>query len=143
MNQSKNTFMFWVACLVSIGGILYGYDIGVISGALLFIKASIPMTDLQIVAIVGAVLGGGLIGTLLAGPIGDYYGRRFLIMTSSVIFISGVFCILLAQSFWMMLYARLLLGIGVGIVAVAVPLYVAEIVPAKDRGKYVTFFQLL
>ncbi len=139
----NNLFMFWISCLVSIGGILYGYDIGVISGALLFIKDTIPMTDTQIGVIVGAVLAGGLVGTLLAGPIGDGFGRRPLIILSSLVFICGVILILLAHSFITMLLARLLLGTGVGVVAVAVPLYVSEIVSANDRGKYVTFFQLL
>lgn len=139
----NNAFMFWIACLVSIGGILYGYDVGVISGALLFIKDTIPMNDTQIGVIVGAVLGGGLVGTLIAGPIGDRYGRRFLIMASSLVFIVGVSLVLIAHSFVTILCARLLLGVGVGVVAVAVPLYVAEMVPAKDRGKYMTFFQLL
>lgn len=144
MNHThKNNFMFWIACLVSIGGILYGYDVGVISGALLFIKQSIPMSDTQIGLIVGAVLGGGLAGTLLAGPLGDYYGRRKLILLSSVLFILGVLCVVFAQTFILILLARILLGVGVGVVAVAVPLYVTEIVPAKARGKYVTFFQLL
>ena len=144
ITRSKtNLFMYWITCLVSVGGILYGYDIGVISGALLFIQKSIPMTDAQIGIIVGAVLGGGLVGTLLSGPMGDRYGRRFLIMVSSIVFIIGVCFILLAHSFLMILCARLLLGVGVGIVAVAVPLYVAEMVPAENRGKYVTFFQLL
>lgn len=141
--EKNNAYLFWIGCLVSIGGILYGYDIGVISGALLFIKDTIPLTDLETGMIVGAVLGGGLIGTLFAGPIGDSYGRRFLIMAASFIFILGVGFILFAQNFFMLLTARLLLGIGVGLVSVAVPLYVAEIVPAKDRGKYMTFFQLL
>src|SRR3990167_7066915 len=138
-----NTFLLCIAGLVSIGGILYGYDMGVISGALLFINQTIPMNDTEMGIIVGAVLGGGLIGTLLAGPIGDRYGRRYLILASSIIFILGVISILCATSFIILLLARLLLGIGVGIVAVAVPLYVAEMVPSKDRGKYVTFFQLL
>lgn len=142
-SSETQTLMFWIACLVSTGGILYGYDIGVISGALLFIKQTIPMTDAQIGLIVGAVLGGGLIGTLLAGPIGDRYGRRFLILISSLIFILGIAFILMAYSFLLMLIARLLLGVGVGIVSVAVPLYVVEIVSAENRGKYMTFFQLL
>lgn len=116
---------------------------GVISGALLFIRNTIPMNDTQIGLIVGAVLGGGLVGTLIAGPIGDRYGRRFLIAFSSLIFIGGVFLILLTHTFFVLLCARLLLGIGVGVIAVSVPLYVAEIVPSKDRGKFVTFFQLL
>jgi SP family galactose:H+ symporter-like MFS transporter len=141
--RKKNTFIMCIAGLVSIGGILYGYDIGVISGALLFIRNTIPMTDAQVGLIVGAVLGGGLFGTLLAGPVSDYFGRRILILLSSIIFIIGVDAILLANNYLILLLARILLGIGVGVVAVAVPLYVAEIVPSQDRGKYVTFFQLL
>lgn len=142
-NSNKSHFMYLIAGLVSIGGILYGYDVGVISGALLFIKNTIPMTDAQTGLIVGAVLGGGLVGTLIAGPLGDKYGRRMLIALSSLLFIFGVFFIYFANSFLMIFVARLLLGVGVGMVAVAVPLYVAEIVPSKDRGKFVTFFQLL
>jgi len=143
MSREKNKFVFWIAALVSVGGILYGYDMGVISGALLFIRNTIPMTDAQIGLIVGAVLGGGLFGTLLAGPIGDYYGRRFLIGASALTFIVGISMVLIANSFIWIFSARLFLGIAVGMVAVAVPLYVSEIVPSKDRGKYITFFQLL
>lgn len=141
--MKNNLLMFGIVCLVSLGGILYGYDIGVISGALLFIQDAIPMTDTQIGTIVGAVLAGGLVGTLLAGPIGDRYGRRSLIMMACVIFIIGVFCVLIAHSFIMIFCARLLLGVGVGVIVVAIPLYVAEMVGAKDRGKYMTIFQLL
>lgn len=139
----SNFFMLGVACLVSVGGILYGYDVGVISGALLFIKNTIPMTDIQVGFVVGAMLGGSLVGTLIAGPLGDKYGRRFLVIAASLIFVIGVSLVLFAHSYLMLLCARLLLGVGVGIVSVAVPLYVAEIVPAQDRGKYMTLFQLL
>jgi SP family galactose:H+ symporter-like MFS transporter len=143
INNKRNKFVMCIAALVSVGGILYGYDMGVISGALLFINNAIPMNDTEVGLIVGAVLGGGLLGTLLAGPISDLFGRRFLIILSSIIFIMGVISILLANSFALLFLARLLLGVGVGVVAVGVPLYVAEIVPSKDRGKYVTLFQLL
>lgn len=143
LQTKPNVFLSRIALLVSVGGILYGYDIGVVSGALLFIKKSIVLTDREIGLIVGAVLGGGLIGTLIAGPIGDSLGRRFLIFLSSVIFILGITFILVAQSFFILFLARILLGIGVGVVAVGVPLYVAEIVPSQHRGKYVAFFQLL
>ncbi len=143
MGTKRNPFLLCIAGLVSVGGILYGYDLGVISGALLFIRDTIPLTDNEVGLIVGAVLGGGLFGTLLAGPITDRFGRRFLILVSSIIFIIGVVSILLANHFLTLLFARLWLGVGVGVVAVAVPLYVAEIVPSRDRGKFVTFFQLL
>ncbi|MDX1900390.1 MAG: sugar porter family MFS transporter [Gammaproteobacteria bacterium] len=143
MQNRKNSFVFFVACFVSLGGILYGYDMGVISGALLFMQKDIPLTEMQTGCIVGAVLGGGLIGTLLSGPIGDLLGRRLLILLSGVVFLLGISFILLATDFYGLLAARLFLGVGVGVVAVAVPLYVAEMVPDQDRGRYVTFFQLL
>lgn len=145
MSLLSNRRQLWVlgmAILVGVGGILYGYDIGVVSGALLFIHKSIPMTDTQTGIVVGAVLGGGLLGTLVAGPLADQIGRRMMIMVACVIFIVGVALILLSNTFLTLLSARLFLGVAVGIVAVAVPLYVAELVPARERGKYVAFFQL-
>ena len=145
MSSSSAQQKFWllkIVMLVAIGGILYGYDIGVISGALLFIKKTIPMSSSEIGLIVGAVLAGGLVGTLIAGPLADSLGRRSIIMFASTTFIVGVCSVLIADTFTILLIARFILGIGVGVVAVAVPLYVSELVPACDRGKYVTFFQL-
>lgn len=140
--DKKRLWILGVSFLVGIGGILYGYDIGVVSGALLFVRQSIPMSATQTGIIVGAVLGGGLCGTLIAGPMADKFGRRFMIAFACIIFILGVFFILIAHSFLELLLARIFLGIGVGIIAVAIPLYVAELVSKEDRGKYVTFFQL-
>ncbi|MCH9643374.1 MAG: sugar porter family MFS transporter [Gammaproteobacteria bacterium] len=145
MSQASSRQKWWVfavSLLVGVGGILYGYDIGVVSGALLFIHKSIPMTSTQTGLTVGAVLAGSLVGTLCAGPCADQFGRKAVIALSSVVFMIGVFFIVSAESFMSLLIARLFLGVGVGIVSVAVPLYVTEIVPSKDRGKYVTFFQL-
>ena len=141
-SNRRQLWVFGMALLVGLGGILYGYDIGVISGALLFIHKTIPMTDTQTGLILGAVLGGGLLGTLAAGPLADFLGRRFMILVACMTFIVGVMLILVASTFLMLLSARLFLGVAVGIVAVAVPLYVAELVPARERGKYVAFFQL-
>ena len=141
MKDHTSGWFLWVSLIVGVGGILYGYDIGVISGALLLIRESIAMTDAQMGWLVGAVLWGGLIGTLIAGPIADAWGRRAVIICACVVFILGVICILLAQDFSALLVARLLLGIGVGVVAVAVPLYVTEIVGVQHRGVYVSFFQ--
>lgn len=141
--QKTNKFIFFIAGLVSLGGILYGYDVGVISGALLFVRNSIQLTDAQLSLIGGGMFWGGLVGTFIAGPLADWFGRRFIIITSSLAVIIGVSLILIAHTFTELFIARLLLGTGIGIVSVGVPLYVAEIVPSQSRGKFVTFFQLL
>lgn len=139
---NNQRFLFYMCAVVSIGGILYGYDVGVIAGALVFMQREVSLTDTQLGLIVGAVLGGGLIGNLLAGHIADYFGRRLVLIIASIIFIVGISLVLIAQQFLLLFVARILLGIGVGVISVAVPLYVTEIVPAAHRGKYVTLFQL-
>lgn len=141
-NQEKSWLVFWMIACAGMGGMLYGYDIGVITGALLFIRHSISMSTSQMGIIVGAVLTGSLIGTLITGNLADRYGRRRMIMLSCIVFIVGILQIILATSFMSLLLARLLLGVGVGMVSVTVPLYLAEAAPAKIRGRSVSIFQL-
>jgi len=135
-------FTFFMIFCAALGGILYGYDIGVISGALLFVKKTIPMTRLEIGVIVGAVLTGGMLSTFITGPLADRFGRRTMILVACLVFIIGICTILMAHTFFSLFVARLLLGIAVGIVAVAVPLYLTETAPAKLRGRSLTLFQL-
>ena len=135
---SMATFIF-----AAIGGVLYGYDLGIISGALLFIRKSIPMTDNQMSFLVAAVLGGGSVATLVTGPLSDWFGRRRMILLSSVIFIISVFIIVFAHTYGVLLFGRLVQGVGVGVITIAVPLYLTEVMPSKWRGRGVTAFQLL
>lgn len=143
VNNSHKLFTYFVIACAGLGGILYGYDIGVISGALLFVQKTIPMTDQQTGFIVGAVLTGGLVGTLITGPLADWFGRKKMILLACLVFIAGIIMILISNDLITLFAARLLLGVGVGVVAVAVPLYLTEIVPAYIRGRSVTIFQLL
>jgi MFS transporter, SP family, galactose:H+ symporter len=140
---SQRMFVFFIIFCAGLGGILYGYDIGVISGALLFVQKSISLTQNQIGFIVGAVLTGGLVGTLITGRLADGFGRKKMIIAACFVFIVGILLILFAKDFYSLFFARLLLGVGVGVVAVAVPLYLTEIAPAHIRGRSVTIFQLL
>jgi len=149
-NETKHykSLTVWMIILSGIGGILYGYDVGVFSGAMPFIQSSIfggfnQATMMRYTGIIGgAVFGGGLFGTLITGYLADKFGRRNIIIFSCVIFLLGIFLIITAHSFLSLLIARLLLGVGVGIVAVVVPLYLAEVAPTNIRGKSVTVFQL-
>ncbi len=147
MTSQQRLWVTMLVTLVAIGGVLYGYDIGVIAGAMHLINdyfkaLGVPLTPFQQGRIHGAVLAGGLVGTLLASPVADRFGRRSVILFACVNFVIGIVLIILSSTFMTLLAARLVLGVAVGIIAVAVPLYVTELVDAERRGMYVGFFQL-
>lgn len=135
-------YLICIILLVGTGGILYGFDVGVISGALLLIQKTIAMSKTQLEIIVGAVFGGSLLGTLFSGPLADKIGRRFVIAIAAATFIAGIFCIISSKGFEFLFVGRLLLGGGIGIVSVAVPLYALELAPTEHRGLCVSVFQL-
>jgi len=139
---TPNRYLICIILLVGTGGILYGFDVGVISGALLLIQKTIALSSVDLEIIVGSVFGGSLVGTLLAGPLADKIGRRVVITISALTFIVGIFCVISAKAFLLLFIGRLLLGIGIGIVSVAVPLYALELAPTEHRGLCVSVFQL-
>ena len=135
-------FAYFIVMFAGLGGMLYGYDIGVISGALLFMQNSIQLSDTELSTIVAAVLGGGAIATLITGYLADRFGRRKMISIAAGIFIIGVLLLIFAQSYAVLLTARLIQGVGIGIITIIIPLYLAETAPSSIRGRSVTVFQL-
>lgn len=140
MGMTKTTLSILV--ISGLGGLLYGFDIGIISGALVFMQESLGINSSQASLIVSAVLGGGAIAILFAGPFADRFGRRLSMNLSAIIFIIGTLVLMLATSFTMVMAGRLIQGVGVGIITIVVPLYLAEIVPSDLRGRGVALFQL-
>jgi len=126
----------------ALGGMMYGYDIGVISGALLFLDKTIPLTNIQTGWIVGAVLWGGAIAIFIAGPLGDLWGRKKIIIIGQVFFLVGVVLTVICDDYISLLFGRLVQGVGIGVVSMLIPLYIAETAPAQVRGRAVTLFQL-
>lgn len=132
-----------IMVFAGIGGVLYGYDLGIIAGALLFIKKSIAMSMQQESFLAGAVLGGGAIATLITGPLADWFGRRKMIIAAAMIFVIGVLLLGFAHDYLEVMFGRVIQGIGVGVVTIAVPLFIAESLPSHLRGRGITVFQLL
>lgn len=128
---------------IAIAGMLYGYDIGIINGAFLFVTKSIPMSDSQLSDIAAAVLGGGSIATLIAGPLADLFGRRLMIQISSIVFVIGVVIVAMSHSYIELLAGRLVQGVAVGLVSIVTPLFLAESMPTHLRGRGIVSFQLL
>ncbi|KAA6458285.1 sugar porter family MFS transporter [Acidobacteria bacterium AB60] len=135
-----NRFLLFVAGL---GGLLYGIDVGIIGGALPYLQATSRLTPAELSIVVAAVLLGSVFSTLFAGLIADWLGRKPLMLLSGIAFTLSVPVIALSQGYTALLLGRLLQGISGGLVGVVVPLYLAECLSAKERGRGTAVFQWL
>jgi SP family sugar:H+ symporter-like MFS transporter len=138
MSSSRRIYFFG-----ALGGLLFGYDTGVISGALLFIKKDFDLSSFLEGAVVASLLLGAMLGAGLAGPLSDRLGRRKLIISAGVIFTAGAVLAAAAPTVGVLLIARFILGIAVGCAALTVPLYLSEIAPTEIRGAIASLNQLM
>ena len=136
-------FVVVMAVVAATGGLLFGFDTGVISGAIPFLQQDFAIDSGTIEFITTAGLIGAIFGAFFGGTITDRFGRRFILMASGVIFAIGALWSGFASSPWSLVAARLFLGIAIGTASFSVPLYIAEISPVKVRGTLVSLFQLM
>jgi sugar porter (SP) family MFS transporter len=123
------------AAITALGGLLFGYDTGVISGALLFIgKDFHGLTSILLI--------GALIGALVAGRVADAIGRRPTVLITAAVFVGGVMLAAFSPSYEVLVAARVIIGLAVGSASMVVPLYIGEVAPPKIRGALVSFNQL-
>src|SRR4051812_12579667 len=127
----------------ALGGLLFGYDTGVISGALLFIPDDFKLTPFLEGAIVASLLLGAMVGAACAGRLSDRLGRRKLIIIAAVIFTAGSLLAALAPTVGVLIAARFIIGLAVGSAALVVPLYLSEIAPTNVRGAIASLNQLM
>jgi sugar porter (SP) family MFS transporter len=131
-----------VLAVVLFAGGLFGYDQGVISGALSGIKQTFSLSLLMVQAVTSWVTLGALVGSLLAGELGDRLGRKRAILIAGALFTLGAALQWIAPSAVILVGGRFVIGAGVGIAAVSAPLYAAELAPAQLRGRFVSAYQL-
>ncbi len=133
----------FVIAIAGFGGLLYGIDVGIIAAALLYLSKTVQLTVEQTSVIVAAVLGGSMVSSLIAGVLADWFGRRRMMIASGFLFVASVGLIVLSQSFTTLFLGRLLQGVSGGVIAVVVPLYLAECLSAAHRGRGTAIFQLM
>lgn len=139
----KNTIIYVIAVIAATGGLLFGFDTGVISGAIPFFQKDFGLDNSMVELVTSAGLVGAILGALFCGKITDILGRKVVILASAVIFTIGALWSGFAPSIEQLIIARLFLGIAIGVSSFAVPLYIAEISPANKRGSLVSMFQLM
>src|ERR1700677_2681535 len=135
--------VYFIGFTAALAGLLFGLDVGVISGAQSFIKAEFKIEDWAVETIVSFLLWGAVFGTLISGYLSSHFGRRKTILISAVIFIAGSLLCSLATSPNFLIGARFLLGIAVGLASFTAPLYLSEISPQSVRGLMISMYQLM
>jgi len=130
------------AAIAGLGGLLFGYDTGIIAGALLFIKTDFHLDSFQQGLVVAAVPIGAVVGAGIAGPAADRYGRRLMILLAAGVFIVGALASATAPGSEVLVIARIVIGVAIGLASAAAPVYISEVAPAESRGRLVSFFQL-
>src|SRR6202521_5771936 len=134
--------VYFAAAFAALGGLLFGYDTGVISGAELFLKNDFTLSTFALEVIVSGVLAGAAVGALLGGRLADLFGRRKLLIITAIIFGAGAVVCAAAISPAILIVGRIIVGLGIGLASATVPVYISEVSPANARGWQVSLFQL-
>lgn len=137
-----NTTLILVAITASLGGLLSGFDMGVISGALLYINQTWEMSSFEQGWLVSSAIVGSIIGAAANGFLADFYGRKKIIIATSLIFIIGSLMCGYAHTANWLIFSRIIIGIAVGMISFVAPIYLSEIAPEKIRGSLVSLYQL-
>jgi hypothetical protein len=146
MNAEKTVtnlrFVFSLAIVAAIGGILFGYDTAVISGTTEIVRGQFSLNDAGEGWYVGCALIGSIIGVICAGMLSDFLGRKKTMIISSILFsISAIGCAVCGNFQQLVIY-RIIGGIGIGIVSIVSPIYISEIAVPQKRGSMVSLYQL-
>uniref|UniRef100_A0ACD5YV81 Uncharacterized protein n=1 Tax=Avena sativa TaxID=4498 RepID=A0ACD5YV81_AVESA len=132
-------YVFFCSVFASLNHILLGYDVGVMSGCIIFIQKDLHINEVQQEVLVGCLSFISLLGSLAGGRTSDAIGRKWTIGLAAAIFQAGAAVMTLASSFTVLMAGRLLAGIGIGFGLMVAPVYISEISPAAMRGSFASF----
>jgi SP family galactose:H+ symporter-like MFS transporter len=141
-DRKRRRLLGW-ALSATIGGFLFGYQLGVISGALLFVRHEFGLSNFEQAALVSIVPLGAMAGGLAAGRLADALGRRRTLIADALVFIAGTVLAAAAPGYGLLLLGRGITGLAVGLASSTVPVYLSEIAPPDMRGRLVTANQLM
>ncbi|PON36804.1 Sugar/inositol transporter [Parasponia andersonii] len=141
LDKDHQTKRFVVACAIfaSLNSVLLGYDVGVMSGAIIFIQEDLKISEVQEEVLIGILSIVSLLGSLAGGKTSDAIGRKWTIALAAIVFQTGAAIMAFSPSFGILMVGRLLAGIGIGFGVMIAPVYIAEIAPTVARGSLTSF----
>ena len=134
-------FILRISSIAALGGVLYGYDMGIIAAAAIFVKRSFALSTVVEELVVSIVLIGAMTGAIVGGTVADRIGRRATLVWAAGIFIVGSLLAPLAMNVAVLILARAIIGLGIGFTSVTAPVYVSELAPPDSRGMLIGFYQ--
>ena len=137
-----NRFVYIAAAISALGGMLFGYDTGVISGAILFIQQDFALSPGLEEIVVSSVVLGAMVGAFAGGALTDRFGRRIVLIVTAVLFALGAVGTSLAPTITLLVLGRVMVGVAIGVASFTTPLYISEISPVTMRGRFVSFNQI-
>ena len=140
--QTNLSYLLPICLVATLGGLLFGYDMGIISGAIEFLTARFHLDVVMKGWVSGCVLIGCATGVLIVGPISDRFGRKKALLLAAALFLVSAIGTALPRDIWTFILFRWLGGIGIGIASMSTPMYIAEIAPAHLRGRLVSINQI-
>ena len=135
-------YLYLISIVAALGGLLFGFDTAVISGVVPFIEKQFMLSGTEIGWVVSSLILGCIVGVMLAGAPADKYGRKKVLSTAALLFVVSALGTASANSVFVFVIFRVLGGFAVGIASMVSPMYIAEIAPAKQRGRLVSLNQL-
>lgn len=137
-----SSYVILISCAAALGGLLFGYDTAVISGAVGFLQIKFSLTSAEVGWVTSCILIGCAIGVSVAGILSDLFGRKKILALSAIIFALSSLGAAFSSSYLVLVIWRMLAGVGIGLTSLITPLYIAEMAPADVRGKLVSVNQL-
>ena len=140
--QASLRYLYLITLVAAVGGFLFGYDLSLISGAIIFLKAEWSLSPFWVGAVTGSAILGCPFGPLIGSWLADRFGRNKTLIFASVLFIASAIGCALAYGVWDFSFWRFVGGVGVGLASTISPMYIAEVSPAQLRGRMVVINQL-